>query len=435
MNCKIIDSNTGCHYGRPDRVRSIILFDVEDTKISVNDDGSYSLDGDGYATKSSISATFSEEVVDGSYYEGTLKFQVFGDDAESVEFFDGALRNRYYVTYEYNGKRHILGDLGGASVKATRSFSNKENWLSVEIKGYSRSSAPLCEYTGKKTPYWVGAEPISCLTDGSGYGTYNYVVKVDNEGNPLDADDALCSYSGNPQAAYKLDGTADGDYDILSVFEDFDVVQGMEVTQMADACQSGRTMNVSVVKKDGQVNWKLGQAECPYQGQVAVTGFTEDKLQMDVPDGIDARLVEDEGYYYVRVLSIDRAGTYPIKVYNVDRPEVKYEFNIIAYKITVNPDPVEIGGGDDEAVAQIDGGGEKVVFSSFPFQYLNYSWNDDRTQLTLSVADDELRPFDTVVNLKLEGYGQETFALDVHVSEKWSTAPVWVKVSEYCELN
>lgn len=435
MNCIIIDDNKGCHWGRPDRVRNITLFDVANTKISVNDDGSYSLDGEGYATKSSISATFSEEVVDDSYYSATLKFQVYGDDVDSVEFFDGALRNKYYVTYEYNGKRHIMGDLGGASVKATRSFSNKENWLSVEIKGYSRSSAPLYEYTGRKVPQWVGVEPISCLTDGSGYGTFNYIVKVDSEGNPLDADDILCSYSGNPQAAYKLSGAVDGAYDILSEYDDFDVVQGVEATQMSDSCQSGRTMNVVVAKKDGLRDWKLGHAEIPYEGQITVTGFTEDKLRVYIPEGVEATVVNEGGHYYLKVTSIDKAGTYPVRVYNVDRPEVKYEFNIHAYKITVNPDPVEIGGGDDEAIVQVDGGGEEVVFTTFPFQYLNFSWNDDHTLLTLSVRDDELRPFDTTIKLRLNNYAMESLYLDVHVDEKWNTEPIWQVVSEYCEIQ
>ena len=45
----------------------------------------------------------------------------------------------------------------------------------------------------------------------------------------LDKDDKLCQYSGLPQAAYKLEGVADGDYYIIGTYSANEMIDGRSV--------------------------------------------------------------------------------------------------------------------------------------------------------------------------------------------------------------
>lgn len=200
--------------------------------------------------------SYTEEYNDHKYTH-SLSASIKSVRNEIEEILEGALHGRYVVAFQVAGEKNyrLVGWKEGLSLDEQLSISKDNNAYTLTFKG--TSTFPSMEidklnFDLKNKVFEPMFEPLfeaNKVTCSDGWAVANYVVKVNAAGQALDANNKLVQYSGLPQDAYKLEGVADGEYNILDTYSSTDYIEGKAVriydTALCDvACSISVTPSV-----------------------------------------------------------------------------------------------------------------------------------------------------------------------------------------------
>lgn len=199
------------------------------------------------------SLNYSEEYDDHSYSQ-KLTATIASVRNEIEEILEAAVHGRYVVAFRVVGETHykLIGWKEGLSLDDTLTISTDDNSFEITFDG--ETSFPMMEvdksnFDLKNKVFEPMFEPLfeaGKVVCSNGWATAMYVVKVNAAGQALDVNNKLCQYSGLPQAAYKLNGVADGGYAIIGTYSSTDFVQGKSV-RMFDTtiCEMSGSISVT----------------------------------------------------------------------------------------------------------------------------------------------------------------------------------------------
>lgn len=117
-------------------------------------------------------------------------------------------------------------------------FAVKSDNFNLKDKQFDAHWKPLYDVSGCKLDEH-GMQTGWCLA--------LYVVKVNSAGQPLDAANKLCEYTGEPQDAYKHYTADDGDYRIIGTYRDDAVYEGLPVLVF--------NPDICLPEADGTISW------------------------------------------------------------------------------------------------------------------------------------------------------------------------------------
>ena len=237
-NCMLTDINVGIQDG-------LYVFNLDDIQGLVFEDDSRpdnSLFVDTIITSQPyyrIDATnlnYSEEYED-HYYTQQLTAEINSVRNEIEEIMEAAVHGKYVVAFKVIGNEHykLIGWKEGLSLDDELTISSENNSFQLTFEGqttYPMMEADKSNFDLKNKVFEPTFNPLFAAGEvvcSDGWAVAKYVVKVNAAGQALDKDDKLCQYSGLPQAAYKLNGVADGNYYIVGTYNSTDYIEGKAV--------------------------------------------------------------------------------------------------------------------------------------------------------------------------------------------------------------
>lgn len=168
--------------------------------------------------------SFSEEYQDGYYaIEITANINSISEDIE--EILEAAVHGKYLVAGKLIGGDYVLfGWREGLSMGENLTISKTDSHYGISFTGNTTFPKMLADDSNFNLANKV-FEPIfeplfdgNVICNGDGWAIAAYVVKVNAAGQALDEDNKLCQYSSKRQDAYKYNGVADGNYNILGTY-------------------------------------------------------------------------------------------------------------------------------------------------------------------------------------------------------------------------
>lgn len=182
------------------------------------------------------------ESQDGAIYTHQLTANVNNIQGIIQDILSDAAPNKYLVCFKPLGSSdwRCFGWEMGATLSHTLDIS--ESASNYVLTFSDESENPLFSVKSDNfnlsnkqfDPHWKPLYEVSgCQLDEHGMQTgwclALYVVKVNSAGQPLDASNKLCEYTGQPQDAYKYYTAPDGDYHIIGTYQDDAVYEGAPV--------------------------------------------------------------------------------------------------------------------------------------------------------------------------------------------------------------
>ena len=237
--CGLVDINVGIQDG-------LYVFNLEDVDglIFENDsrpDKSLFVDtiitSQPYYRIDATNINFQEDYED-HYYHQELTADINSVRNEIEEILEAAVHGKYLVAFKVIGNEHykLIGWKEGLTLDDTLTISTDNNSFQLTFTGntsYPMMEADKSNFKLSSKVYEPIFEPLfergKVICDGYGWATAMYVVKVNAAGQPLDDYNMLIEYSGLKQAAYKLSGVSDGNYDIIGTFDENDYFNGKSV--------------------------------------------------------------------------------------------------------------------------------------------------------------------------------------------------------------
>lgn len=236
--CMIVDVNVGIQDG-------LYVFNLEDIQglIFENDsrpDSSLFVDtiitNQPFYRIDATNINYQEEYND-HYYHETLTADIISVRNEIEEIMEAAVHGKYVIAFKVVGNEHykLVGWKEGLSLDDVLTISSEDNSFELTFEGnttFPMLEADKSNFDLKNKVFDPIFEPlfeVGKVICSDGWATAMYVVKVNAAGQALDKDDKLCQYSGLPQAAYKLEGVADGDYYIIGTYSANEMIDGRSV--------------------------------------------------------------------------------------------------------------------------------------------------------------------------------------------------------------
>jgi hypothetical protein len=182
------------------------------------------------------------EQEDSGNYTHTLNLTMANIDEVIEDILNDAVNSKYLVAFRPNGESYyrVFGWKGGATMNYSLDISDTEAAYKIELK--SEGDYPLFSCypdnfnleTKIFTPVFQPAYDIAfCEISGgakSGYDIASYVLKVNSAGQALDNNNKLCKYSGKKQDAYRYSGVSStGGYNIIGTYTDTGIFDGKPV--------------------------------------------------------------------------------------------------------------------------------------------------------------------------------------------------------------
>lgn len=196
--------------------------------------------------------SFNEEYED-HYYSQSITATISSSRNDVEEILQAAVHGRYLVAIRLiGGENYILvGWKEGLGMDSELAVSKEEYQYTISFTGLTTYPKMEADADNFDLSNKVFEPTFKALFDADnvvcdhGWATTKYVVKVNAAGQPLDEDNKLCQYSEKKQDAYKLEGAADGNYNILGTYSSGSYIQGISV-KMYDPELCSVTGSISV---------------------------------------------------------------------------------------------------------------------------------------------------------------------------------------------
>lgn len=195
-----------------------------------------------------------EENYEDNYYSQELTCTIASVSERLEEILQEAVHGKYLVAFNVIGDDHyrLVGWKEGLSLDEVLNISTDNNAFTLTFTG--NTTYPMMEvdktnfkledkeFEPSYTPLFAAGEVVCS----DGWAVAKYVVKVNAAGQALDQNNKLVQYSGLPQAAYKLNGVADGGYYIVGTYEATDYIDGKSVRVYdTSICEISGSISVS----------------------------------------------------------------------------------------------------------------------------------------------------------------------------------------------
>lgn len=264
-----------------------------------------------YVDGSNVSYSESQE---GTVYTHQLTASISNIQNVIQDILSDAAPGKYIVCFQPKGSDNyrMFGWKLGATMTHTLDISESASNYTITFS--DESEFPLFEVDASNfnlrnkqfEPHWVPLFlEIYCELDErgmqTGWITAPYVVKVNSAGEALGADNTLCSYSGLPQDAYKLQGQSDGDYHIVGTYTSDAVFEGQAVRVFnTELCLPENEGTISFAEEVVRLNSTTRQT-----ASVALTSNAAWAMQGDAPEYCSMSPTSGEGnstimFYYDR---------------------------------------------------------------------------------------------------------------------------------------
>lgn len=206
-----------------------------------------------YYTINASNISFNEEYQD-HYYSQQITATISSSRNDVEEILQAAVHGQYVVAIRLiGGTDYILvGWKEGLSMHEELAVSKEEYQYTITFDGlttYPKMAADADNFDLSNKVFEPSFKPLfdadNVVCD-HGWATAKYVVKVNAAGQALDEDNKLVQYSSKLQDAYKLEGVADGDYNIIGTYSSGSYVQGSSVKMYdPDLCSVTGSISVS----------------------------------------------------------------------------------------------------------------------------------------------------------------------------------------------
>lgn len=380
------------------------------------------------------------EATNGKKHAHTLTLTVGNTQSITEDTLNEAVHHRYLVAFKPKSAElyRVFGWKEGAGMAYNMDIDSETNAYTITLSDESEYALMSClpdnfkladkVFTSIFKPlYDVSYCEVGSNNQRTGYCIASYVVKVNSAGQALDSDNKLCSYSGNPQDAYKYQGLSDGDYHILGTYTDTAVFDGVPVKIFdVERCPIDAHGTISVSSSTIKLNSTTTTQEC-------ITLSSDNAWEM-VENLSTASVTPTSG----------SSGNTTVCFYSngmgCDSSKVRFRnrttYEIVEVNVEVNIIKV------NEEYTYLNGTTEFDITPIVEPSGSDYTYSIDQSGLTITKQSDGTLHF--VVNSPSSEY--QTYTLTLTHSEdarekKYvainllgsNTNPVWRMMAQYCE--
>lgn len=382
-------------------------------------------------------ATYNE-TTDGNKHKHTLTLTVANTQSVTEDTLSDALGNNYLVAFRNKGGDffRVFGWKEGATLSYTMDMDSDTNSYTITLEDESEYPLMTCypdnfNLSGKVyTPVFRPLYDVSyCEQSGginNGYVIASYVVKVNSAGMALDEDNKLCSYSKKKQCAYKYSKTvSDGDYDIIGIYEDNAVFDGLPVKVFDPSlcpidAKGTITVSPSTIRLNSYTTssnlsvtssnpWKLFNT--PTLTSVNPTSGTTSGSVSVMSNGIGG----DETLYFQNRSTYERVEV-RVQV-RIIKCQQEYSFDNSVKEFDI---PITAEGGSEDFTYSVDRTGLTITKSKGNLHCVVSSTASDFRTFTITVRHTDDSAEYKYIAVNLQGV---------------DTNPIWQLVNQYCETN
>lgn len=268
-------------------------------------------------------------------------------------------------------------------------------------------------------------------TDGTntGYVIASYVVKTNSAGLALDSDNKLCSLSGKPQDAYKLENVGDGGYHILGIYTETASFDGQPV----------KIFNVNICKPNAKGTISISPTSVVFDSTTtdSTLNLTTNNSwkAINIPNTVYIGSTSGNGNANISMVSNNVGGDGELTFRNTKTYE-EVNVSVSTYIISVEEEQVYPSGTQYiMIVPEVQGGDGTYDYNvTSGSQYITSITKNDEGNLVvaLNVQNNET----SEINITLSHHSYPTESKNVHIIiQGINDKPIWSLVSRYCETK
>lgn len=372
-------------------------------------------------------------------YTHSLSGKVLNVSSEVQSNLFASKNDKYLVVFRQKGRNEInaFGVRFGAVVKVGETINTEESSFSIEIS--AKSDKPTYEvdrnameeygkvYAKNFIPSTEQCEVVGDRQ--TGFLVANYMVAVNINGEPLDEEGMLCTESGRPQTAYKLQGMPIGGYHIEGDYVAGQVVNGNPTRRYdADTCENETEGTISLSNDNIIINTTNKKSQ------------SVDIICADSWSVLDAYNVKYCSFSQTsgqgnKTITISDAvgGSEVVRIINNRTREI-VQLSVVTYVVTA-PGAYDNNG---DMVFSIPvnayGGSGRFEFESgISPAIADVEALSNSIQVSLNATPTADATYDIVVRHKDSAVERKT--IRVTIRKAGDNEPNWVKVAQYCEIQ
>lgn len=382
------------------------------------------------------------EAKDNKLYTHTLTLTLANITTEFEDILNDASNNRYLVAFRPNGEDNyrIFGWKHGADLTYDLNITSDTGEYSVTFS--DESEYPLmAAYSDNFKLDTKIFKPIfkplydiafcETNTDGTntGYVIASYVVKTNSAGLALDSDNKLCSLSGKPQDAYKLENVGDGGYNILGTYTETASFDGQPV----------KIFNVNICKPNAKGTISISPTSVVFDSTTtdSTLNLTTNNSwkAINIPNTVYINSISGTGNANISMVSNNMGGDGELTFRNTKTYE-EVNVSVSTYIISVEEEQVYPSGTQYiMIVPEVQGGDGTYDYNvTSGSQYITSITKNDEGNLViaLNVQKNET----SEINITLSHHSYPTESKNVHIIiQGINDKPIWSLVSRYCETK